>query len=583
MMLFYGCANPVTPTGGPKDVTPPKVISCTPPNLSTNFKATSIRISFSEFVGLKNPASEIFISPPLPKAPDTRIRGKDILIKLQDTLRPNTTYSISFGQAIADITENNLLKGFTYVFSTGPYVDSLSIKGKVISAADHQPQKNVFVTLYINNNDTLPLDSLPLKLPPYYLTKTGDQGEFTLTNLQQADFKMMALADQNGDLIFNQPSEKIAFLDSLVKPYYIEIPKPVAPDTLKKDSVPAKPVKKPILTPEQIRKADSVREADSVKALNAKYPSYVLSMFEEIDSTQRISKSNVPREGMIVFIFKYPFRDATFSPLNLGHDTSWCIRENTPNRDSVILWLTGPHPDTIIIKVADNGKIIDTVRLDVRKKEVKKKKEEKDAPPERLTFTTNGGGGGFNQYRSQFTLTFSYPLRRWDFSRLQMIDGKDTLKPRCLFADSIRRRVGIIHKWKEDKPYKLLIPDSVFYGINGLTTDSLKYEFKSRAQKDFGNLVLTFNPTRPGQYIIQVLNDKESVVVEEQIATTPGKLKFNNMTTGKFKIKAILDKNRNKRWDTGNYKKNLQPEEVFYLPKIIEIRANWDIEETWDF
>jgi hypothetical protein len=582
-ILFNRCAHPVSPEGGPKDVTPPKVLGCDPPNFSTNFQSSSIRIAFREFIALKNPLSEIFISPPLAKAPDPRLRGKDLLVKLQDTLRGNTTYSISFGQAIADLTEGNQLRDFTYVFSTGDYIDSLSLKGRVISAFNHQPLKNVFVTLYLNNNDTLPFDSLPLKTAPYYLTKTDERGDFTLSNLQDAPFKLMAIDDQNGDLIFNQPSEKIAYSDSLVKPYYIEIPKPTTADSSKKDTIPVKQVQKIKLTPAQVRITDSIRQADSVKTLNAKYPSFELMLFEETDSIQRIAKSAVPRDGMIVLTFKYPIKNAEFTALNVTDSLPAAyLRENSPRQDSVTLWLSGSHADTLRLKVSDKGRILDTLNIDLQKK-VKKKKDDNPEPPERLAFTTNGGGGsGFNQYRSEFTITFSYPLEKWDFGRILLVDGKDTLHPQCKFADSIKRRVVVGHKWKEEKPYKLLIPDSVFFGINNLTHDSLRIEIKTKAPKEFGNLVLTFNPKKAGQYIVQILNEKETSVIEEQIATDSTKLNFNNMLPGKFKIKAILDKNLNRHWDTGNYRKNLQPEKVFYLSKTLEIRANWDIEETWD-
>lgn len=522
----------------------------------------------------------MFISPPLPSAPDPRLRGKDLLLKLKDTLLPNTTYSVSFGQAIADLTEGNLLKGFTYVFSTGDFVDSLSLKGKVISAFDHQPKKNVFVTLYINNNDSLPFDSLPLKVPPYYLTKTDEQGEFTIGNLQQADFKLMAIDDQNSDLIFNQPTEKIAFYDTLVKPYFIEPPKKYIADSTVKDSTKVQKEKKSSLPPEKQRRADSARQADSVKTLNARYPSYVLRQFEEVDSMQRIIKTSSPREGMILFTFKYPYKNLNFIPLNIDSVSSWALHEYSPKRDSATLWLTGPHPDTIVLQVSDNETIIDTMEIDLVIRS-KPKKEEKDAPPARLTYTTNGSGG-FIQYRSEFTITFSYPLSKWNFNRVLLIDGKDTLNPDCNFTDSLKRRIVVSHKWNEEKSYRLFIPDSVFYGINNLTHDTLRIEIKTKAPKDFGNMVLDFKPFRQGQYIVQVLNEKESILFEEQIVTGAAKLKFDYMVPGKFKVKAILDRNSNRRWDTGNYKKKLQPEEVFYLPKTLEIRANWDIEESWE-
>jgi hypothetical protein len=141
----------------------------------------------------------------------------------------------------------------------------------------------------------------------------------------------------------------------------------------------------------------------------------------------------------------------------------------------------------------------------------------------------------------------------------------------------------LLHAWKEDKNYRILIPDSVFYGINGLTHDTVRISFKTRAERDFGNLVLNVNQVKqPGQYIIQVMNEKETAVYEERIINAPGKVHFNYLPALKYQVKAIYDRNGNGHWDTGKYKIHLQPEEVIYLPKIVEIRANWDIEETLD-
>lgn len=577
--LLMNCANPVSPEGGPKDTKPPEILNCDPPNQSVHFSGSAIRIEFNEFISLKNPTSEIFLSPPLSKPPDTRLRGKSLILKIEDTLKTNTTYSVSFGDAITDLTEGNVLKGFTYVFSTGDYIDSLSLRGKVINAFTLQPESNVFVTLYINNNDTLPLDSLPLKTAPYYLTKTDDNGAFTLGNLQQARFKLLAIEDMNSDLYFSQPSERIAFMDSLIDPYYIEIPKPIKADSSKTDSLPVQPEKKIKPPSAQMKKADSIRIADSVKALNAKYPSSTLRMFIEEDSIQRISKITTPREGMIVFIFKYPLKGGVFKPLNPDSILSPLLFEESRKHDSVTIWLTGKHPDTLKIQISDRSGILDTAHIDLQPKP-KSKKEIKETPSNLLTFSSNTGNG-FNQFRGNLALTASYPLIKWNLNQIKLIDGKDTIHPQCHFSDSLKRTIVVLHKWGEDKQYKLFIPDSVFFGINNLTQDSIRIEFKTKAPKEFGNLILAFNPAHEGQYIVQILDEKESTLFEQQIVSDTSLMKFNYMTPGKFKIKAILDRNRNRQWDTGDYRKNIQPEEVFYLPKTLEIRANWDIEETW--
>ena len=581
-LLLTRCANPVSPTGGPKDSTSPRVLACNPPNLATKFKENSFSIDFNEFINLKNPANEIFISPPLKTPLDPRIRGKSVIVKLEDSLAPNTTYSISFGNAITDLTEGNILKGFNYVFSTGDYVDTLSLQGNLHTAFDLKPQKDVFIELYINNNDTIQFDSLPLRVPPYYITKSDDQGNFTFHNLRNEQFKLFALADQNGDLVFNQPSEKIAFCDSLAKPYYISIPKP---DTTKRDSSQIDPAKLPlikVINADSIRKSDSIHKADSLKQNFLKYPVYPLFLFEQTDSIQRLINATYPKKGMAMLVFRLPAKNLRIVPLNFDSATPWYIEEVSTQRDSVRLWITKPDVDSLIAKVIINEKTLDTVRLEVVKKDNQKKLSEKEKQ-ERLTLSIASAGSGFNQYKNKLVATFSYPLITWDFKKVLLIAGKDTTNPDIKFADSLKRRISIFSKWEEDKGYKIIVPDSVFFGIHNITHDTIKIDFRTKGEKDFGNLIVAMNmEKRPGQYIVQLLNEKESMVYEEQIITGSGKISFNFMPPGKYKLKAINDRNKNKRWDTGNYKLNLQPEEVIYLPKIIEIRANWDVEETWD-
>ena len=134
--LFARCAHPVSPQGGPRDTDPPLVVATDPPNYSTLFRKNSIRLDFDEFITLKNASAEILVSPPQRHTPDTRLRGKSLIISIEDTLSPNTTYSVTFGKAIADITEGNLLKDYAYIFSTGAYIDSLTLKGDLREAFD---------------------------------------------------------------------------------------------------------------------------------------------------------------------------------------------------------------------------------------------------------------------------------------------------------------------------------------------------------------------------------------------------------------------------------------------------------------
>jgi len=558
LLTLSRCANPVSPTGGPKDIQPPESVKCTPPNLTINFLADEIKIEFDEFIYLKDANNQITISPPwLPDA-DFKIRGKSIIVKLNDSLHANTTYAFNFGDAISDITENNVLRNFIYVFSTGSYIDSLSLEGHVIDAFNLTPQKDVLVMLYLDNNDTIPFDSLPYKVKPYHLTRTNENGEFKLINLSEASFKMFALKDINSSLTYDLPDEKIAFIDSLVKGAYIL---PVSTDTLIKDTIIQDTA---ILTTE-------------TKPLN------VLRMFQQYDSVQRIKRFALIQDGQVGFYFRYPLMRPEFIPLNFAPYTGWNIEEINRSRDTVNLWFNKLPGDSLVLQVVEDGKIIDTIEVDLTLKREKSKIGKKEGIlTKRLLIKSNITSGYLKQFTNDPILTFSYPLSGYNFSSVSLAAGEDTLKPKIVFTDSLKRSISIIHKWKEDKKYMIIIPDSSFYGINNLTNDSLIIPLKTRSERDFGSLKITINiKESESRYIIQLLDEKEGILGERRL-TGSGIVEFKYLDARKYKIKAIYDQNKNGRWDTGVYLNKLQPEKIIFFPKIIEIRANWDVEEAWD-
>ncbi|MCX6242517.1 MAG: Ig-like domain-containing protein [Bacteroidetes bacterium] len=583
--LFWRCANPIAPEGGPKDTKPPKPLNFDPPNFSANFKDNSIKIDFDEFIALKNQATEVTVSPPLKNVPDLRLRGKSLVVKLEDTLSANTTYSIDFGKSISDITENNALSGFRYVFSTGPYIDSLSLRGTIVNAFDLIPPKEAFALLYIDRYDTIAFDSLPLKVKPYYVTKANEKGAFIFHNLRATPMKLTALVDQNGNLIFDQASERVAFSDSLVHPYYIPKPKfdssanlkdslKIIADTTKKGETKVRPsgysAKKAT--------ADSLKK-DSLAKIPA-IPNNLLFLFDDIDSTQRIQKSMVIKKGLVMINFRFPVKALHLKPLNCDTTRPWAIQEYSTFKDSLYLWLTDPKMDSLILRVCQDTSVLDTLKLELLSKE-NKSAGKKDQEKIFLGVNTNANAATFNQFAGNFILSFSYPLSLGKLSLIRLMQDKDTLKPKVYFTDSLKRSIAIATKWKEDKNYSVFVRDSAFIGLNGLANDTLRFGFKTRQLRDFGNLILEIDISkRPGNYVIQLLNEHDALLGEKQIKGN-GKVKFEYLNPGKFKVKAIFDRNYNGRWDTGNFRKKIQPEEVFFLDKIIEVRANWDVEEKW--
>jgi hypothetical protein len=245
--------------------------------------------------------------------------------------------------------------------------------------------------------------------------------------------------------------------------------------------------------------------------------------------------------------------------------------------------LIKPKTDSLKLLITDRGtREQDTVIIDLKQWGQKKKAGKKDATVrDKLQISTNLRGGKLNQYRNNPEITFSYPLQKYDFSKVLLVEEKDTVRPAISIIDTVKRRIRLHYKWKEEKHYRIIIPDSTLYSLNGLTNDSIFADFRTKAEKDFGSfhVTVTFNE-RPGNYIIQLLDEKENILLDT-LVYKEALIKFDYLNPGKYKVKAILDRNQNGRWDTGDYSKFVQPEEVFYFPKPVEIRGNWDVDESW--
>ncbi len=571
-VLLWQCANPVAPTGGPADVTPPQVVSSEPPNNAIHFDKKNISITFNEFVELKQPNQQVIISPPLKENPEYKIHGKTLVISLQEELKPNTTYSIFFGDAIVDLTAGNPLTNYLYAFSTGDHIDTLAIGGEVLDAFTLQPQEDVFVMLYEPYNDTVPQDSLPMLVRPLYVSKTNASGVFQLRYLREEPYKIFALRDVNGNYLFDQPNEDIAFLDSLVMPEQYSPPKT--------DS---------LLLPDTTAAADSVRadtlRHDSLTVAEAYKHYYHLMMFRQIDSTQRLVSEEDFYPPRFLLVYKFPAEDPHFTVINENPGEDWKVEELNRRRDSLMVWVKNMQLDSLQIQVLDGDSILDTTLLTFarHKKEEPKRRRGKneEMQPERISFTTNSKGRVMDLGRD-FRLTFDNPLRSYDFSNVFFVAGTDTMNGAPFRAtDSISRHFVLDYPLKEETTYEFIIPDSTLYDIYGFTNDSLRMIIRTKKPSDYGNFIVNVQLESGWYpYIIQLLDNKENVLRHHYV-TVSGKVSFEFLEPGTYKLKAIQDFWQNRRWDTGEYLKKRQPENVFYFPAEVQVRANWDIEESW--
>ena len=531
--LLTGCAKITSPTGGPQDTTPPKVLKIIPEDQTVRFHEKQIRIFFDEYVTLNNPTSNVLISPPLSEAPQYTLKGKSLIIKFKDTLRTNTTYNMVFSDCIRDYHENTPLSYFHYSFSTGDSLDDYMIRGNISDAKSLLPSKDFYVLLYKNT-----ADSMPLTTKPDFVTKTLTDGSFLFQNITKGSYKIFALKDINGDLLYNLPNEEIAFQEEIVTAYQ------ALPDSA----------------------------SDSLKT---SLPQVTLFSFAATDTVQKLQRYENPASG--IYVFPYKIAVNRFSATPVDYVLEYFERFNETN-DTIIWYLKSPLSDTTTCYFdADNH--CDTVRL-IPYHEKQTGGRNRSSTPKKLNVTFLNAG----EYHKPLTLKFSYPVRPTDsfdvyvYSQHQTV--KDTAVYRFSVPDSFVMQLPLPMKYVEKKSYTVMIPDSVFYGYNGLTNDTLKKQFTAKSAKDYGTLIMNYELPEDGKPYIVTLWKGDRKIREDRLVGT-STITYSYLNPETYRISAFCDENDNGLWDTGDYSSKRQPEKVIAFPKSISIRAYWDLEETF--
>jgi hypothetical protein len=596
LFIAPGCAKVGSPTGGPKDITPPKIVESKPGNYSTNFSSKRIEITFDEFVQLKNIYNELIISPPLKERPENKLKGKSLVVDLNNELKENTTYTLNFGNAIADNNEGNVLANFEFVISTGDYVDSLSVTGKLVNAFNLKPEKDpVFIMLHENLKDSAPYFEIPS-----YIGKTNKDGTFAINNIKADTFRIFALKDANLNLLFDA-NEKIAFVDSsfVISPELIETTCYYLADSLLPADSTAADLKLRGFAIDSIT-GDTLKVEEKLK-----YALHVnLFLFQEENIYQYlIAKERETREKL-VFAFKRPLYDSlVIEPLNFDYGRDWFIKEKSVNNDTIIYWITDSlisNIDTVSLKlkytVVDtvNNYVIQTDTINLKYREQKSKKqpvrktredqntEEKD---KYLNLTFNVAKRATVDLNKSIWISSDKPVATYNSSLIKLYKLEDTLElvqPFTFIKDSVRlRKFKLTTQWEERMNYKLLIEPGAFTDIYGLSNDTVLINFATQRADYYGALILTAeNVVSP--LIIQLLGENESLVKEKYVSQN-SIITFDYLEPKKYLLKIIYDDNNNRHWDTGNYLRKIQPEKVKYYTGDINVRSNWDVEIAWKF
>lgn len=512
------CARRGAPSGGDKDITPPKLIKAEPKNMSINFKATKIRLYFDEYVKLKDIDKQLIVSPPLKYTPIITPQGsanKYVEIILKDTLKENTTYTFNFGQSIIDNNEGNPNRYLTYVFSTGDYIDSLTVSGVVKDAFNKDA--DTFISIMLYEIDSVYTDSTIYRQPPNYITNTLDSTPiFHLKNLKEGKYAMFGVKDEAKNNIFNQKTDKIAFRRDTI--------------SLPTDSV------------------------------------YLLTMFKELPDYS-ISVPNFAAQNKIIFGYQGNAKDISIKPLSILPDTVKTKITKERDKDTLNFWFTPFKADSLVFTVSnEKERLIDTFS-------VKTKKAALD------TLILQPNQRGTLEFGKPFYIGANTPISKIDSSKIS-IQKDSTLVEVAMELDTLGNKIDFDFEIEPNVNYTLdLLPGSItdFFGVEN---DSISYKLSTKSYADFGNLSLTLDGSVTYPLIVQLTNEK-GVIKKELFASEPKVFEFNNIEPAKYLIRVIFDGNGNQKWDTGNYIQKIQPETVIYYPKELEVRANWELELTF--
>ena len=571
LMFSHSCANTTTPpTGGPKDTIPPVITKIFPELNQVNVptKKTKLEIVFDEYVKVKDPKS-LFLSPPLEKSPKFKIKGKGVVVYFESDLDSNKTYTLDLTNAIADNNEGNMYPGFTLVFSTGSVIDTMMVTGLVQDCNSLKPLKGATVMLYKDHADS----AVFLKRPDAAV-KTDEWGFFCLRNIQDTIYRMYAVIDENNNNKYDPESEKVAFIDTLVRPVTVVV-----------DSLP------------ELQKYDM---KDTLNCL-ARKTEFELNVFKEKPSKQMIvNKERVgDRTAYITFMAPYAQIDSIWvrgvAPENL-------ITQFNIVRDSLEIWVNDPkpQPDTMFLNVrymkTDTLGMLNPFTEEIKLLKPKKttgKTSSRDIKKEDTlaVFTLEAKPETVEQYG--FVMEFKYPLVESAFDSLvfrsinprqQESTGKYTV-----VQDSLNLRKYTVTPSEKLQPgyeYFLKVPHRKFKDINGFYNDSTEVKVSLPKDDKLSTMFLVLTNVK-NKYIVDLLNEKRDKVLRSYIVDSDQTLTFPYLKASKYSIRITEDLNRNGIVDTGILLEKKQPEKVrFYKLEdgtfLIDIPEMSEIEQTLD-
>ena len=587
-IITYSCASMGTPDGGPYDEDPPKFVGSTPSLRAVNYKKQKIELEFDEFIKLEKASEKVIFSPPQMEQPELKVVGKKVAVEYLDTLKDSMTYTIDFSDAIVDNNEGNPMGNFSFSFSTGANIDSMEVAGTVLQAEDLEPIKGIQVGLHRDLSDTA------FSTKPFdRVSRTDSRGRFSIRGVAPGKYRIYALKDGNQNYLYDSKTEQVAFYDSIIVP---DMMPATRQDTVWKDTLTI----------------DTIMTVGYTRFLP---DSLILRAFKAENTRQYLTRSQRDQENHFILTFSAKADTLpTIKGLNFDEKDMFVI-ETTPRNDSICYWIKDSlvylmdtlaiqldylYTDTLDQLVPTTDTLYLANKLTRAQKEKLKKEEEEKKEKERKKREKKGlepekepmkfldmkidAAGSFDIYNN-IVLSFQEPLASIDTSAIKMEVKVDTLwepTPFLFVADSVMPRTyEILAQWEPEKEYQLTIDSAAIVGLYGLHTNKVQQTVKVKKLDEYGTLLLNIVGAPKGS-LVELLDNGGKVLRQQPVsAENTADFYFLNPNT-KYYIRLLVDRNGNGKWDTGNYEQGIQPEEVYYFPKVWEMKANFEFEETWN-
>ena len=588
VIVTYSCASIGNPDGGPYDEDPPKFVGSTPSLRAVNYKKQKIELEFDEFIKLEKASEKVIFSPPQMEQPELKVVGKKVAVEYLDTLKDSMTYTIDFSDAIVDNNEGNPMGNFSFSFSTGANIDSMEVAGTVLQAEDLEPIKGIQVGLHRDLSDTA------FSTKPFdRVSRTDSRGRFSIRGVAPGKYRIYALKDGNQNYLYDSKTEQVAFYDSIIIP---DMMPATRQDTVWKDTLTI----------------DTIMTVGYTRFLP---DSLILRAFKAENTRQYLTRSQRDQENHFILTFSAKADTLpTIKGLNFDEKDMFVI-ETTPRNDSICYWIKDSlvylmdtlaiqldylYTDTLDQLVPTTDTLYLANKLTRAQKEKLKKEEEEKKEKERKKREKKGlepekepmkfldmkidAAGSFDIYNN-IVLSFQEPLASIDTSAIKMEVKVDTLwepTPFLFVADSVMPRTyEILAQWEPEKEYQRTIDSAAIVGLYGLHTNKVQQTVKVKKLDEYGTLLLNIVGAPEGS-LVELLDNGGKVLRQQPVsAENTADFYFLNPNT-KYYIRLLVDRNGNGKWDTGNYEQGIQPEEVYYFPKVWEMKANFEFEETWN-